>query len=90
MGYVYNDLDFKNIIVDTHSVQLIDFANSLEYLDNNGKHIKSSKQSLYKGNLILASPDVMLWERPSRKDDLVSLLYLMLSLFKAFEIEKVK
>ena len=42
-GYVYNNLMLRNIIVDNHSVKLIDFGNSVEYIDENGKHYANSK-----------------------------------------------
>ena len=41
-GYVYNDIMLRNIIIDEDSVKLIDYGNSLEYLDHNGKHISNN------------------------------------------------
>ena len=38
-GFVYNDIRLRNIIIDEDSVKLIDYGNSLEYLDHNGVHI---------------------------------------------------
>lgn len=87
-GYVYNDLRLRNIIVDEDSVKLIDYGNSMEYLDHNGVHALNKKQSKFKGNTIIASTNVMQFGRPSRKDDLVSLTYLLLSLMNEFEVVK--
>jgi serine/threonine protein kinase len=87
-GYVFNDLRLRNIIIDEDSVKLIDYGNSLEYMDHNGKHTSNNQQNKFKGNSILASANVMKFERPSRRDDLLSLVYLILSLLKEFEVVK--
>ena len=42
-GYVFNNLMLRNIIVDDHSVKLIDFGNCVEYRDENGKHYANLK-----------------------------------------------
>jgi serine/threonine protein kinase len=78
----------RNIIIDDDSVKLIDYGSSLEYLDHDGKHFSNSSQNKFKGNTIIASSNVMKFGRPSRKDDLISLIYLVLSLTREFEVVK--
>ena len=58
-GYVYNDLRLRNIIIDEDSVKLIDYGNSLEYIDNDGKHSSNNLQNKFKGNSIIATLNVM-------------------------------
>lgn len=87
-GYVYNDIRLRNLIIEHDSVKFIDYGNCQEYLDCDGEHFKNSNQSKFKGNTILASLNVMKFGRPSRRDDLMSLIYLVLSLNKDFEVVK--
>ena len=61
----------------------------MEYLDQEGTHILNHiKLNKFKGNTVLASANAMQFGRPSRKDDLTSLVYLLLSLSKEFEVVK--
>ena len=84
---MYNDIRLRNIIVHEDSIQLIDFGNSMEYLDPEGNHILNHiKLRKFKGNTIIASVNAMQFGRPSRKDDLISLAYLLLTLSEEFEV----
>ena len=87
-GYVYNDLMIRNIIVDSDSLKLIDFGNSMEFLDFKDQHYPNITQKKFRGNLIIASQSVMNFGRPSRKDDMISLCYLLLSFSDFFDIVK--
>ena len=72
-------------MLDQGQVKLIDLGNSMELYDFKGEHYQDSKQNKFKGNIVLASINVMKFGRPSRKDDLESLCYLLLSLTKKEE-----
>ena len=59
-GYVYNGLRLENIFIDHGPVKLIDFGNSVEYMDCQGTHFKNYRQSKFKGNIILSSHNVLI------------------------------
>ena len=54
-----------------------------KYIDNNGVHKPMDQMKEFKGNLIFASTSVVSFNRPSRKDDLISLSYFLLFLLNA-------
>ena len=57
-----------------------------KYLDDDGKHKPKDEMKEFKGNLIFASHSVVCFNRPSRKDDLISLLYFMLFLLNGGQL----
>lgn len=61
----------------------------MEYLDFKGDHSYNYRQLKFKGNILLASFNIMSFGRPSRKDDLVQLCFLLLSIMKQFDIVKL-
>ncbi|CDW85094.1 UNKNOWN [Stylonychia lemnae] len=50
----------------------------LTYLCENGRHIQNERQSTFMGNFVFSSVYQMLGHSPSRKDDLLSIFYLLL------------
>lgn len=83
----YNDLKLTNIMVNTQSnldadpdVFLIDFGFSDKFLTQDGaQHIdEESKVEFFQGNILFASERQMNFKKTSRKDDLVSLFYLLI------------
>ena len=60
-------------------LKLIDFGLCSNYLDENGNHIEENLIG-FKGNMAFSGPNVILGYTPSRRDDMVSLAYLMLYL----------
>jgi hypothetical protein len=50
------------------------------YLDNAGEHLPDEEVASFNGNLAFASLNTLNFKRPSRKDDLISLCYLLISL----------
>lgn len=85
-GYIQNDLKPDNILVgdhdnkSLHKLRLIDFGISRKYQDDNGQHIKQVKETLFKGNLIFASVNALNYDTLSRRDDLISLCYVLVYL----------
>ena len=93
-GYVYNDLKHDNVLIGTHDfkeeqniesrnftdLRLIDFGLTSRYLDENGEHIDPNLESKFKGNMLFASPTTFDFKVTSRKDDLISLVYLLIYL----------
>ena len=60
-------------------LKLIDFGLCTNYLDENGNHIAKSALG-FRGNIAFSSPNAMMNNSTSRRDDLVSLAYLLLYL----------
>lgn len=90
-GYTFNDLKLDNIMVgypkqliDSKEYQgkinLIDFGLAQKYVDENGQHIPKTKLTCFQGNLIFASKHCFNLTTHSRRDDLISLSYLLLYL----------
>jgi hypothetical protein len=61
---------------DLHSIKLIDFGLSSRYLDDYGHHIKEEYRH-FSGNIAFGSKNALLNIAPSRRDDLISLVYLL-------------
>lgn len=83
----FNDLKLENIMVNTNGdlaadpeVFLIDFGFAKKFLKKDGKnHIEESKTlDVFTGNIHFASVRQMNFFATSRKDDLVSLFYLLI------------
>ena len=95
-GYVFNDLKLDNLMVgfgqkvmkpkegqsmfSQCTIHLVDFGYASKYLDKNGKHIKEDVIDKFRGNIMFASPSAMEFCCTSRKDDLISLCYILLYL----------
>lgn len=81
MGYVYNDLKLENIMITSkNEIRLIDFGFAKKYVDSNGAHMKKKNSNVFHGNMMFATLSQFEFETTSRKDDLISLCYLMIYL----------
>lgn len=82
-GYLFNDLKPNNILVgnqdekELHKIRLIDFGISKKYLDNNGEHFKQTEENFFRGNFLFASVNAFNFVSLGRRDDLISLCYLL-------------
>ena len=88
----FNDLKLENIMVNTKGdlhaepeVFLIDFGFSRKFQQKDGQnHIEESKTvNVFLGNMLFASDRQMNFLETSRKDDLVSLFYLLIYMLNA-------
>ena len=83
-GLVFNNLGLKNILIGEwtqpkiENLKLIDFTLCTRYLDHNGDHIKYETVDNFVGNLALSSVNPMEFKSVSRRDDLISLTYLLI------------
>ena len=86
-GIIHNDLKEDNIItlikpalLENKKIHLtiIDYGLSYKYIDNNGKHLKINYKTC--GNYFYASNNVLSGGLISRKDDIISLFFIMLKL----------
>ena len=85
----FNDLKAQNIMINTTGrpdadpeVFLIDFGFAAKYVSEAGKgHIPETKQvEAFTGNIVFASERQMNFGATSRKDDLISLFYMLIFL----------
>lgn len=85
-GYLHCDLKPDNILIgqnkqcidQTMRVRLIDFGISKKFLDDEANHVKNTKQNTLRGSIQFTSLEVLCKQTPSRRDDLKSLVYLIL------------
>ena len=61
-------------------INLIDFGLCTKDLDENNNHLPKSKSNFFKGNLVFGSRNAFRGLSLSRRDDLISLAYLLLYL----------
>jgi hypothetical protein len=61
-------------------MNLVDFGFSSRFVNKKGAHIQPSELDYFRGNLLTASLDHIKQNSPSRKDDLISLVYLAIFL----------
>jgi casein kinase I homolog HRR25 len=88
VGYIYNDLKPDNICVgiyrdsnSLHILKLIDFGLALPYLQLNEitgvkEHVKCVQKN-FQGNLAFSSKNAFNETTLSRRDDLISLVYML-------------
>ena len=63
-----------------HEIRLIDFGLATKYRDSNNKHLEQTGQS-FNGNLAFCSKNALNFMTQSRRDDLISLNYILLYLY---------
>lgn len=73
-------------LFDKLNVNLIDFGFASSYIeqDDSGRlcHIQKGYKDLFQGNILFSSLNQLKFKRTSRRDDLISLFYLMVYLLK--------
>ena len=83
IGYIHNDIKLENILVsgqDPSKILLIDFGLSQKYLNPDGSHIKKKQLEKFSGNFLFASFNSCRGCNKSRRDDLQSIMLLMVYL----------
>lgn len=72
---------------DDSEIYLIDFGLSSQFVcPDSGLHVKNKKKSPFSGNRIFASSNAIEGQTPSRRDDILSIVYT-LSFMISFEQE---
>lgn len=89
-GFTYNDMKLDNILVGDylgtpetlHEIRIIDFGFAARYRDTNGDHIKQLETNIFRSNMIFATSNQFEFKASSRRDDMISMCYLLIFLFK--------
>ena len=75
-GFVHNDIKPDNLMIQNNEIRIIDFGYAQSYLQD-GMHIENEDVEKFKGNIFFASHNRMQFKSASRRDDLISLVYLL-------------
>lgn len=86
-------IDSQSNIFKENSVNLIDFGFATRYLDKKTKlHLEKKEVNTFRGNMVFASLNQLKFHSTSRRDDLISLFYLLVFMVRGgsmpgFEID---
>ena len=85
-GYLHNDIKPDNLCLgsfedndNVKSIRIVDLGISRKYLEQN-QHVEPDESISFMGNAIFTSKFKMHFDIPSRRDDIISVLYLVLFL----------
>ena len=85
-GFVHNGLNPSNVMYDnSNKVHLIDYKFASSYTGSSYSHIKQNCSDNFRGNLYFASTNQLQIENTSRRDDCISLCYLLVFLLDGQE-----
>jgi len=80
-GVIHRDLKPDNILFSSRNeICLIDFGLSAMFIDNNRNHIEELTNRNVVGNIVYVSNNIHAGCNPSRRDDIISVLYIAIKL----------
>ena len=85
-GYLHRDIKSENFLFGIGSkaqkLYIIDFGLSKRFLDDNNNHIPTKQHKKFTGTIRYLSTNVHNGNEPSRRDDLISIGYMLMFLLK--------
>lgn len=101
-GYVYNDLKLDNLMIGfnesvnpskelcSSSLHMVDFGFASRYIDSQTQeHIEQGEVETFQGNLIFGSLNQLKFKKTSRRDDMISLCYMLVYLMNNGQMEGI-
>jgi len=72
-----------------HEIRLVDFGFASKFIDKDGQHIKLTNTEIFRGNMVFASVSQFDFIKTTRRDDLISLCYLLVYMFNKGDVPYV-
>ncbi len=89
-GYIHRDVKPENFRVHNDKVYLIDFGMYREYKTKEGKHIPYAAGKQFRGTPMTSSIFTHQSSEPSRRDDLISMVYSALYIHEQGDLPWLK
>jgi hypothetical protein len=73
--------NYKNNENTMHEIRMVDFGFASCYVDKNGVHLPETETEVFRSNMIFATINQFEFRNTSRRDDMMSLCYLLVFMF---------
>jgi serine/threonine protein kinase len=89
LNIMHNDIKLENVLVgknDASKLYLIDFGLANTFVDDDGNHTTKNYLMKFSGNFLFASLNSCRGYNKSRRDDIESLVYLLIYLLNGSQL----